>query len=103
MCLCINHQSNFVVIAVLLSFKVKPLLFFYEKKIVLQFCMFYFTLIPNLCRIAALMDKTAGGAHRGIPRADNMAGLKMSHNGRQRFSPNSPETVQARQGQHQKP
>lgn len=50
------------------------------------------------------MDRAAGGAHRGSPKADvKAAGLHMSHNGRQRFSPTPAETVQARQGQQQNP
>jgi len=53
--------------------------------------------------MAALIDKAAGGANRGTPQAENTAGLHISHKGRQLFSPNLPETVQARQGQHQKP
>lgn len=61
------------------------------------------TLIPYLCRMATLRLKPAGGAHRGSPQDAVMEGLSMSHNGRQRFSSNSPATVQARHGQHQKP
>lgn len=59
--------------------------------------------MPYLCRTPTLRPKAAGGTNSGIPKADNTAGLQMSHNGRQRFSSNIPATVQARQGQHQKP
>ena len=61
------------------------------------------TLMLYLCRMAFLRDKTAGGTTTGIPPAVSMAGLMMSHNGRHVFSPNLPDTVQAKKGQHQKP
>ena len=61
------------------------------------------TIIPNLFRMPALKARPAGGTHRGIPKAVSMAGLHMSHNGKHWVSPNCAETVQARQGQHQKP
>jgi len=53
--------------------------------------------------MATLKDRTAGGTTRGIPQAAVIAGVSMSHNGRQRFPPKRPETVQERKGQHQKP
>jgi len=62
-----------------------------------------FTLMPYRCLMATLSDSTAGGATSGTPRPVTRAMLKMSHRGRQRFSPNRFETVQARHGQHQKP
>lgn len=59
--------------------------------------------MPYLCRMPTLRAKAAGGTNSGIPQAVIMAGLHMSHNGRQRLSPNVPATVQARQGQQKKP
>lgn len=56
-----------------------------------------------LFRMDALRDKTAGGGINGIPQDVIMEKLQMSHNGRQWFSPNLDETVQARHGQHQNP
>lgn len=53
--------------------------------------------------MADLRDKAAGGMHKGIPQAAKTAGLNTSHIGRQEFSPIFPATLQARQGQHQKP
>lgn len=54
----------------------------------------YHTLIPYLCLMATLRDRAAG---------EIILSTHISHKGRQRFSPNLPETVQARHGPHQKP
>lgn len=68
-----------------------------------QFLMHH-TLILYLFRIAALRDRTAGGGiNNGISQNAVMLRLQRSHNGRQVFSPNLAETVQARHGQHQNP
>lgn len=60
-------------------------------------------LMPYLFRMAALIDKAAGGTQPGIPKIADAAEVSMSHKGRQLFSPKRRETVQARQGLHQKP
>lgn len=62
-------------------------------------------LIPYRFRMAALRERTAGGGtHTGNPQAVVTAQPQhRSNNGRKRFSPNLSDTVQARQGQHQKP
>lgn len=76
---------------------------FAQQFFFLHACMHH-TLILCLCRIEDLSDKSAGEAmSRGIPKAEVIAGLNMSHNGRHVFSPNLDETVQARHGQHQNP
>lgn len=63
----------------------------------------YYTLMPSLCRMPTRRDRTAGGTHRGSPQPATMAGLRMSHNGRQPFCPRSLDSEQARQGQQNSP
>lgn len=62
-----------------------------------------FTMMPYLWRMPTRVARAAGGTHRGSPQEAVIAGLHMSHKGRQRASPTPAVTVQARQGQHQKP
>lgn len=59
--------------------------------------------MPYLCLMPTLKDRRAGGINSGTPQEDRMAGLSMSHSGRQWFSPTIPDTEQARQGQQKKP
>lgn len=62
-----------------------------------------FTLMPYFCRVATLTERRAGGTEIGTPQEVRMAGLKMSHNGRQWLASAIPETVHARHGQQKKP
>lgn len=62
------------------------------------------TLILYLFLMEALRAKAAGGGpNSGNPKTALRLRLTVSQNGRQEFSPNLDETVDARQGQHQKP